>query len=99
MSVQKESVICKRGLLIIPDIVHQLLYAMQVLQNTLLKSIAIFSLIFLMHDFLLPLGKVRLHASCMQSKSHMQVDAKCVCRKCDAFSHYEQACCANASTR
>lgn len=33
VSVQKESVIWKRGLLIIPDIVHQLLYAMQVLQH------------------------------------------------------------------
>jgi hypothetical protein len=32
VSVQKESVIWKRGLLIIPDIVHQLLYAMQVCQ-------------------------------------------------------------------
>ncbi|KAK9904804.1 hypothetical protein WJX75_002805 [Coccomyxa subellipsoidea] len=35
VSVQKESVIWKRGLLIIPDIVHQLLYAMQVLQDRL----------------------------------------------------------------
>ncbi|BDA49628.1 hypothetical protein COCOBI_14-2480 [Coccomyxa sp. Obi] len=35
VSVQKESVLWKKGLLIIPDIVHQLLYSMQVLQDRL----------------------------------------------------------------
>ncbi len=33
VSVQKETVLWKKGLLIIPDIVHQLLYSMQVLRE------------------------------------------------------------------